>query len=178
MAPTNSFEVMALPHLNELFRTALHCLRNREAAEDCVQETCLQAQKCFHRFEAGTNCRAWLFKILLNVVRHHRRKWFRLWPADMDVVLGTTPAPTAVPEELTDVGILAALREIPESFRKIVLLADVQEFSYREISDILGVPIGTVMSRLSRGRTLLRSKLAAEYRPPVAGQQTSARYAG
>src|SRR5579884_636998 len=95
-AVNSTFEDLALPYLNELFRTAVHCMRNREAAEDCVQETYLQAQKSFHRFEVGTNCRAWLFKILMHVIQHHRRKWFRLCPADMDVILGTTPAPEAV----------------------------------------------------------------------------------
>lgn len=159
MAPPQNFEAAALPHLNELFRTAMHCLRNREAAEDCVQETYLQAQRAFHRFEPGTNCRAWLYKILLNAVRHYRRKWIRLWPTDMDTVLGSTPAPREPAGELTDEGILSALREIPDTFREIVLLADVEEFTYREISEIVSAPIGTVMSRLSRGRALLRSKL-------------------
>ena len=174
MANATSFETLALPHINELFRTALHTLRNREAAEDCVQETFLQAQKSFHRFEEGTNCRAWLFKILLNVVRHHRRKWFRFWPADMEILLGTVPARTEVPTDLADEDILAVLREIPDSFREVVLLADVQEFAYREISEILGIPIGTVMSRLSRGRGLLRAKLAETFRP----ESVAAGYAG
>src|SRR5689334_10876577 len=114
MATAGIFETVALPHLNELFRTALHSLRNREAAEDCVQETFLQAKKSFHRFEDGTNCRAWLYKILINVIRHHRRKWLRLWPVDMDVVLGTTPARPDTNETLTDEDLLAALAEVPE----------------------------------------------------------------
>ena len=171
MANPDSFENLALPHLDELFRTALHVLRNREAAEDCVQEAFLQAQKSFHRFEEGTNCRAWMFKILMNVIRHHRRKWYRLWPTDMDVVLSTTPAPVELPDHIRDEDILAALEELPESFREIVLLADVQEFAYREISTILNVPIGTVMSRLSRARALLRSKLSETFQPSAAAAE-------
>ncbi len=171
MANPDSFENLALPHLDELFRTALHVLRNREAAEDCVQEAYLQAQKSFHRFEEGTNCRAWMFKILMNVIRHHRRKWYRLWPTDMDVVLSTTPAPVELPDHIRDEDILAALEELPDSFREIVLLADVQEFAYREISTILNVPIGTVMSRLSRARALLRSKLADTFQPSAAAAE-------
>ncbi len=168
MPPETSFEETALPFLTDLFRTAVRSLGDRSAAEDCVQETYLQAQKSFHRFEPGTNCRAWMFKILMHVIQHHRRKWFRMTPADMEVLLSTTAAPERVPEHLTDEDILDALDQIPTRFRDVVLLADVEELSYKEISEALNIPIGTVMSRLSRGRSLLRGKLAGQFRAPSA----------
>lgn len=168
MAPQNTFEDSALPHLNDLFRTAVRSLGDRAAAEDCVQETYLQAQKSFHRFEPGTNCRAWMFKILMHVIKHHRRKWYRLAPTDMDVLLSSTPAATPVPSRLTDEDILDALDQIPVAFRDVVLLCDVEELSYKEIAEALGIPIGTVMSRLSRGRALLRAKLTDQFRPEPA----------
>jgi RNA polymerase sigma-70 factor (ECF subfamily) len=156
------FEAVALPHMNDLYRTAVHLIRDRAAAQDLVQEAYLQAWKAFHRFEAGTNCRAWMFKILINEVRHHRRRWFNTktvaegdqW---FEEVLKFEPP---VPEHIQDEDVLEALDSIPEEFREVVLLADVQEFSYREIAEMTGVPLGTVMSRLSRGRKLLRLKLA------------------
>jgi len=171
MTNDSSFETPALPYLNELFRTAVRSLGDRAAAEDCVQEAYLQAQKSFHRFEAGTNCRAWMFKILMHVIQHHRRKWYRMAPTDMEALLSTTPAATPIPDQLTDQDILAALDSIPETFRDVVLLSDVQGLTYKEISGILGVPIGTVMSRLSRGRALLRAKLADQYRPAPASAE-------
>lgn len=121
----------------------------------------MEAWKSFHRFTAGTNCRAWLFKILFHVISHHRRKWFARFvfqePSTLESTLVSRPS---VPEHLTDQEILRAFRKIPQQFAEVVLLADVQEFSYQEIHETLGIPIGTVMSRLSRGRQLLRSHLA------------------
>jgi RNA polymerase sigma-70 factor, ECF subfamily len=158
----NDFESAALPHLNPLFRTALRIIGDRQEAEDLVQETYLQAWKSFHRFEAGTNCRAWLFKILFHVINHHRRKWFRFtWLSDGDEGLETTLVyEPPVAQDLSDEEVLAALEKVPSQYREVILLADVQEFSYKEIADILRVPIGTVMSRLSRGRKVLRQELA------------------
>ena len=157
-----SFEETTLPYLNDLFRTALRMLADRGAAEDCVQETYLQAQKSFHRFEPGTNCRAWMFSILFHVVHHYRRKWFRLRTVGDDEakLFENTPAPSPSPSEITDGEILKALDSIPRIYREVVLLTDVEEFSYKEAGEILGIPIGTVMSRLSRGRTMLRSRLS------------------
>ena len=156
----NSFESLALPHTNDLFRMASSLLRNRTEAEDAVQECLLQAWKSFDRFEPGTNCRAWLYKILFHVVSHHRRKWSRLWLAeDPQILEDTLVARTEVPEHLTDQEILGALERMPQRYAEVVLLADVQEFSYKEIAEILRVPMGTVMSRLSRGRQLLRIAL-------------------
>jgi len=156
------FEVEALPHLNDIFRTATRLIGERARAEDVAQEVYLQAWKSFHRFEPGTNCRAWLFKILFHCVNHQRRKWFRfplLKETEEFLEANLTYSPP-VPEHLTDQEILAALDRIPAEFRAIVLLVDVEEFAYKEAADIAGVPIGTVMSRLSRGRKMLREQLA------------------
>ena len=156
------FEAVALPHMNDLYRTAVHLVRDRAAAQDLVQDAYLQAWKAFHRFEVGTNCRAWMFKILINEVRHYRRRWFNT----KTVAEGeqwfeeTLKFEPPVPEHIQDEDVLEALDSIPEDFREVVLLADVQEFSYREIAEMTSVPLGTVMSRLSRGRKLLRLKLA------------------
>jgi RNA polymerase sigma-70 factor (ECF subfamily) len=136
-------------------------LGERGRAEDVVQEVYLQAWKSFGRFEPGTNCRAWLFKILFHCVNHHRRKWFRfplLKETEEFIEANLTWSPP-IPEHLTDEEILAALDKIPTDFRSVVLLVDVEEFAYKETADILAVPIGTVMSRLSRGRKLLREQL-------------------
>ena len=157
-----NFEAQALPHTRDLFRTAGALLRNRTEAEDAVQETLLQAWKSFHRFEQGTNCRAWLFKILFHVVSHQRRKWSRLWLAeDPQILEDTLAAKAEVPDKLTDEEILAAFEKIPQRYAEVVMLADVQEFSYKEIQQTLSIPIGTVMSRLSRGREYLRAHLSS-----------------
>ncbi len=154
------FEMAALPHVNDLLRTAARLTRSRTEAEDLVQEVYLQAWKSFHRFEPGTNCRAWLFKILLNKLYRQRRKWFQFRAIDDGerVIEGLTYEPP-IPEHLGDEEVLAALHKIPLHYREAVLLADVEDFSYKEICFILKVPIGTVMSRISRGRKLLRVEL-------------------
>jgi RNA polymerase sigma-70 factor (ECF subfamily) len=160
-AKAREFEAAALPHLNDLFRTATRQLGNPTEAEDIVQETYLVAWKSFDRFQLGTDCRAWLFTIMFNVVRHHRRRWFhrRVTGETAEVLEETVSYTPPVPEELTDQDVLSALDGIPPEFRAVVLLADVQDFSYKEIAGILLVPMGTVMSRLSRGRQLLRIAL-------------------
>jgi RNA polymerase sigma-70 factor (ECF subfamily) len=155
------FETAALPHLNDLFRTARHVIGDGAQAEDLVQETYLQAWKSFHRFEAGTNCRAWLFKILFHVISHHRRKWYK-WSrtaAEDDTLEQTLPYEPPIPQQLTDEDVLSAFERIPSQYREVVLLADVEEFSYKEVAETLNIPLGTVMSRLSRGRKLLREQL-------------------
>ena len=151
-----------MPHLNDLFRTASRMTGEQSRAEDVVQEVYLQAWKSFHKFQTGTNCRAWLYKILFHCVNHQRRKWFR-FPLlkDKEEFLETNlAAPVAISDKLTDADILSALEKIPADYRAVVLLVDVEEFAYKEASEILSVPIGTVMSRLSRGRKLLREQLA------------------
>jgi RNA polymerase sigma-70 factor (ECF subfamily) len=155
------FQVEAMPHLNDLVRTATHTLGDRVQAEDVVQEAYLQAWKSFARFEPGTNCRAWLFGILFNCIHHHRRKIFRfplLKPSEEFRESNITHTPP-IPEQLSDGEILAALDCVPADYRAVVLLVDVQEFAYKEVAEILAIPIGTVMSRLSRGRKMLRDRL-------------------
>ena len=158
----NEFETIALPHLNDLFRAARHTLGDAVEAEDIVQETYLQAWKSFHRFESGTNIRGWLFKIMFHVMDHNRRKWLRMkWKSDSDdLLLETLVYEPETPQHLTDEEVLTALNKLPQNFRAVVLLADVEEFSYKEIAEMLSVPIGTVMSRINRGRKLLRTELA------------------
>jgi RNA polymerase sigma-70 factor (ECF subfamily) len=155
------FDMEALPSLKDIFRTATGILGDKSRAEDVTQEVYLQAWKSFHRFEPGTNCRAWLFKILFHSVSHHRRKWFRfpVLKEPEEFIEANLAATEPVPEHLTDEDILAALDRIPADFRAVILMVDVEEFAYKDASEILAVPIGTVMSRLSRGRKLLREQL-------------------
>src|SRR5215470_11611161 len=156
------FEVEAMPHLNDLFRTALRMTGERGHAEDVLQELYLQAWRSFDRFEAGTNCRAWLYKFLFHCVSHQRRKWFRfpLLKENEEFLEANLVQPETVAQEISDGEILAALDKIPPEFRSVVLLVDVEEFAYKEVAETLSIPIGTVMSRLSRGRGLLRKNLA------------------
>jgi len=158
--PADEFEAAALPHMNDLYRAAARMLQDQGKASDAVQETCLIAWKSFGKFRQGTNCRAWLFQILFNVVRHERRNWFK-WITGKEEDLAETQlaAPPPVSDGLTDGEILAALDHLPAQFRDVLLLVDVEGFAYKEASEILKVPIGTVMSRLNRARTLLRSQL-------------------
>jgi RNA polymerase sigma-70 factor, ECF subfamily len=154
------FEADALGFSTQLFRVALRVCRDREQAEDLIQETYLQAWRSFHRFEIGTNLRAWLYKILFNV--HYsevRRERPELAPIE-EVIAETIAYDPPTPQHLTEEEVLAALERIPRDFQVPVVLADVEELSYREIADALQIPLGTVMSRLSRGRKLLRMELA------------------
>lgn len=171
----DEFESVALPHFGDLYRTASRVIGDREEAGDLVQETYLQAWKSFNRFEAGTNCRAWLFKILFHVIHHHRRKWFniKLIKESDEILEDVLAYEPPVSEHVTDEDILSALDNVPEDFREVVLLSDVQEFSYKEIADTLQIPVGTVMSRLSRGRKILRTQLA-QLGPPLRGRTTKA----
>lgn len=156
-----AFHAEALPHFNDLYRTALRVTGDHGKAEDVLQETLLQGWKSFDRFDKGTNCRAWLYRILFHCVNHQRRKWLRfpLRKESENFTEAALVSPEPVSEELQDSDILAALGQISTDFRSVVLLVDVDEFTYKETSEILGVPIGTVMSRLSRGRRLLRERL-------------------
>jgi RNA polymerase sigma-70 factor (ECF subfamily) len=157
------FEAAAIPHLADLYRSASLLLRDSSEAEDLVQEVYLEAWKSFHRFELGTNCRAWLFKILFHRLYHFRRRLIKASrveafgsPADQETIAAEPP----VPQEIRDEDILLALEKVPVEFREVVLMADVEDFSYKDIANTLKIPLGTVMSRLSRGRKLLRRKLA------------------
>jgi RNA polymerase sigma-70 factor (ECF subfamily) len=157
------FEAAALPHLADLFRSASLLVQHSSEAEDLVQEVYLEAWKSFHRFELGTNCRAWLFRILFHRLHHLRRRLIKASKveafaslAEQDNLMAEPP----VPQEIRDDDILRALENVPLEFREVVLMADVDDFSYKEIAETLKIPLGTVMSRLSRGRNLLRRELA------------------
>ena len=156
------FEAAALPYMKDLYRAAFSMLGNRTEAEDAVQEAYMRAWKAFDRFEPGTNCKAWLFKILVNIVRNHRRSWFvrsRVKDFEVEALDDSAVYQPPVAEKLTDGQIVGALQALPNTFSEVILLVDVQEFTYKEAQETLGIPIGTVMSRLSRGRKLLREKL-------------------
>ncbi len=159
----SGFEAEVLPHVDRLFRLAMWFERNRAEAEDLVQETMMQALQSFHRFQPGTNCRAWLTTILQNVRNNRRRARNRSPLVDdpEDRIGQAVPFVPPVPEQLTDEEILAALARIPAQFQEVILLSDVQQLTYKEIADALDIPLGTVMSRLHRGRGLLRGELAA-----------------
>src|SRR6516162_9179929 len=161
---TDELEAAAVPHLSDIYRTAARLLGNGTGADDGVQHVYLQAWKSFDQFELGTNCRAWLFKILFHTLNHYRRKWLNIrMVKESEEILDLTPAGgPPIPEHITDEEVLAALADVPQDFRAVVLLIDVEEFAYKEAAGILNVPIGTVMSRLSRGRKMLRERLAGQ----------------
>jgi RNA polymerase sigma-70 factor (ECF subfamily) len=166
---TREFEETALVHLDALYRGALRLTRNRAQAEDLVQEALVRAFRSFDRFTLGTNCRAWLFRIMRNVFLN-RLRGERETPDDGialdDAARGLEGyAVIGTPEEeflqtLVHGDIERALRGLPQQFQEVVVLADLEGFSYKEIARALDRPIGTVMSRLHRGRRLLRSALA------------------
>jgi len=155
------FEAEVLPHLDRLFRFALWFEGRRDAAEDLVQETLLQALESFGRFKPGTNCSAWLISILRHVRSNRLRALSRASPVNDvdDRIADTVPFVPPLPLGLTDEEVLAALRRIPQEHQEIILLCDVEELTYKEIAAALAIPMGTVMSRLHRGRELLRSEL-------------------
>jgi RNA polymerase sigma-70 factor (ECF subfamily) len=166
------FERDALPLLREMYAGALRLTRNPADAEDLVQETYLRAFRAFSSFEEGTNLRAWLYRILTNAFINLYRKRQREPQTVSDDELpewylydqlaeggAEASAESLVLESLPDEDVQAALAELPEQFRLAVLLADIEGFSYREISQILEIPLGTVMSRLHRGRRALEKRL-------------------
>ena len=175
------FTSEALPYLDQLYSAALRYTRNPADAEDLVQEAFAKAFAAFHQFEPGTNLRAWLYRILTNAYINRYRKEQRrpaevsadAWAARVteeggggdfslyDRIAETTAHSAEVEalEHLTDAEIKDALASLPEQFRMAVYLADVEGFSYAEIADIMGTPIGTVMSRLHRGRGALQRAL-------------------
>lgn len=168
------FEDEALPHLDALYTMALRLVRNADEAGDLLQETVLRAYRFFHQYESETNCRAWMLTILFNNFRNGYRKSSREQPAssadefDRKVEaesLRVDPA-GANPESLVsgramEGEVEAALTALPEEFREAILLVDVEELSYQEVSGVLNIPIGTVKSRVSRGRAMLRDALTA-----------------
>ena len=174
------FEAEAMGYINDLYRTALRLTRSETDADDLVQDTYMQAWKSFDRYEIGTNCRAWLYKILFNKFDHHRRKKYtqaKYFQEADELVFEFSAATPSVPEHLTDTEVIAALDRLPEHYRSVVLLADVHEFDYKEVAQILDIPMGTVMSRLNRARTQLKKSLASvarEYGIKSAQLQTAA----
>lgn len=169
------FEALVHEHLDNLYGSALRLTRSRPAAEDLVQETFLKAWRSFHTFDAGTNARAWLYRILMNAhIDHYRRAARAPEVVDQEDVGDFYLYARAQesdeyrragdPEEILfsqimDADVKSALEQVPEPFRQAVILADLEEFSYREIAEILDIPIGTVMSRLYRGRRRLQRLL-------------------
>lgn len=158
----SAFEAEVLPHADRLFRLAMWFERNRADAEDVVQDTMVQAFKSFHRFQQGTNCRAWLITILQRVVANRRRSKERsIVVGDPDDRIANATAFVApVAQQLTDEDLLASLRRLPLPFQEVIVLCDVEELTYKEAAEALAIPIGTVMSRLHRGRAQLRAELA------------------
>jgi RNA polymerase sigma-70 factor, ECF subfamily len=157
------FEAEAMQHIDGLYRTAVRLTRNQTDAEDLVQETFMQAWKSFDHYELGTNCRAWLYKILFNKYDHHRRKNYtqsKYFQEVDELVLINAAYSQPISEKLTDPQVLAALDKLAEHYRAVILLADVHEFDYKEVAEVLEIPIGTVMSRLSRARKQLKKSLA------------------
>ena len=161
------------PHADRLFRLAMWFERDRSVAEDLVQDTLIQAMRSFHRYTPGTNCRAWLVTILQHLRSNRRRAAYRHREVEDvdDQIAETVPFVPAIPQTLTDEDMLAALRGIPEPYQDIILLCDVEDMTYKEIAEALSIPIGTVMSRLHRGRAALRKQLAAA-QDVQAGSQT------
>jgi len=158
----DEFDRLAFAHFGELRRVALRVCEDRETADDLVQEAFLRAWRSFDKFERGTNCRAWLFRIFFYVRSEYRRNQARqplVFSLD-HVEESRLPSQTNTSLDLTLEEIKRAFAELPEPFRIAVLLSDVEQLKYREIAEVLNVPVGTVMSRLSRGRGMLRAKLA------------------
>ena len=167
----DSFARAALPHMKSLYGAALQMTRDPAAAEDLVQETFLKAHRFWHRYQEGTNCKAWLFRVQTNLfINRNRRK--NPSAALMDELDSAEQAPELyqgsgfydrpdiqAERERFPERVEQALQSLPEAFRLPVVLADLQDFSYREIAEIMGCPVGTVMSRLYRGRQQLQEAL-------------------
>ncbi len=155
----DEFERVAMPYTESLLRGALRITRDRAEAEDIVQETLLRAWRAFDQFERGTNCKAWLFRILLNI-SSKRRKKIQATPAMLPLDGSQRVVQLrAAPPQLTAVEVLSTLDMLSEEHRLILMLGVVEGFTCKEIAQMCALPIGTVMSRLSRARAELRKAL-------------------
>lgn len=171
--PRVAFEEAALPFLDALYNTALRMTRNAQDAEDLVQETFLKAYRHYEKFEPGTNLKAWLFKIMKNTfINAYRKRQAQPPESDFAEIEGafesqvsdeaTRQIRTPEEEALADVldeDVQRALDALPPDYRMVILLADLEGFSYREVAEILEIPVGTVMSRLYRGRKRLEAEM-------------------
>jgi len=166
---TESFETLAMPMFDSLYNFAHWLAQNREEAEDLVQETYLKALKGFVSFHQGTNFRAWMYRILRNTFLTSRSGLSvkMTVPLDREEDAAGQPADTPEAVLLTRADqemVQSALDRLPVQFREVILLCDIEEMSYQEIAEIVGIPIGTVMSRLSRARKSMRELLAEKLR--------------
>jgi RNA polymerase sigma-70 factor (ECF subfamily) len=167
------FDEEALPHVDALYNYARHLTHNERDAEDLVQDTLVKAFRFFHRYEPGTNCKAWLFRIMTNTFlkknRRNVREFSYIENVDVEgnqdgLTVGERSATYRDPERellshIVNSQVTDALADLPADFRTVVLLADLQDFTYKEIAEVMDCPVGTVMSRLYRARQALQKKL-------------------